>query len=107
MEYFLLNGVEPAQMAPAKVLSALWGPNSTQAADGLSLATACSGTDSPIVLAKLMGLETSFSCEFDELKRTPGFAQGSYLFIFLNGKSIMFYVHKKYIYHVYVYIYIT
>eukprot|EP00435_Cladocopium_sp_Y103_P031119 s631_g7.t2 len=41
-----------------------------EAAVGLSLATACSGTDSPIVLAKLMGLETSFSCEFDELKRT-------------------------------------
>ena len=42
----------------------------SQAAVGLSLATACSGTDSPIVLAKHMGLETSFSCEFDELKRT-------------------------------------
>lgn len=41
-----------------------------EAAVGLSLATACSGTDSPIVLAKHMGLETSFSCEFDELKRT-------------------------------------
>lgn len=36
---------------------------------GLTLATACSGTDSPIVLAKCLGLESSFSCEFDKLKQ--------------------------------------
>ena len=82
--------------------------HNSQAAVGLSLATACSGTDSPIVLAKHMGLETSFSCEFDELKRTPDFAQGDYFFIFPNGKSILWRTYREiyvYVYNIYMYIY--
>ena len=83
--------------------------HNSQAAVGLSLATACSGTDSPIVLAKHMGLETSFSCEFDELKRTPDFAQGDYFFIFPNGKSILWRTYREiyvYVYNIYIYVYI-
>ena len=38
-------------------------------ASGLQMATACSGTDSPMVLAKYLGLESSFSCEFAERKQ--------------------------------------
>eukprot|EP00438_Fugacium_kawagutii_P018068 Skav221813 [mRNA] locus=scaffold2435:174634:175245:- [translate_table: standard] len=40
-----------------------------EAASELQMATACSGTDSPIVVAKHMGLQCSFSCEFDKLKQ--------------------------------------
>eukprot|EP00490_Sorites_sp_Unknown_P017646 CAMPEP_0114659822 /NCGR_PEP_ID=MMETSP0191-20121206/18606_1 /TAXON_ID=126664 /ORGANISM="Sorites sp." /LENGTH=382 /DNA_ID=CAMNT_0001886177 /DNA_START=47 /DNA_END=1195 /DNA_ORIENTATION=- len=40
-----------------------------EVAEDLTVATACSGTDSPLVLAKYWGLKGLFSCEFDDLKQ--------------------------------------